>query len=103
MSTIVSSRPNVGRRVILPALLMAAIGMGDAFAAQEPRAQIVPPPALTLESLDTWRDLIVPDVRDERWREIPWRTSLWQGLLDAQMEGKPLLIWVMNGHPMGCT
>lgn len=39
----------------------------------------------------------------ERWRTIPWMTSV----IDAQQaaaEGKkPIFIWAMDGHPLGCT
>lgn len=39
----------------------------------------------------------------EPWRSIPWKISL----LDAQREAarvkKPLFIWAMDGHPLGCT
>ena len=40
---------------------------------------------------------------DEPWRKIPWKI----GLLDAQQtaakEKKPIFIWAMDGHPLGCT
>ncbi len=42
-------------------------------------------------------------VADEPWRTIGWKI----GLLDAQRaaaaEGKPIFIWAMDGHPLGCT
>jgi hypothetical protein len=41
--------------------------------------------------------------QDELWRTIPWEI----GLLDAQriaaQEKKPIFIWAMDGHPLGCT
>lgn len=40
---------------------------------------------------------------DELWRTIPWQT----GVLDAQRMAakaqKPIFIWAMDGHPLGCT
>ena len=40
---------------------------------------------------------------EEPWRTIPWKISV----LDAQRasieEGKPIFIWAMDGHPLGCT
>ncbi len=40
---------------------------------------------------------------DEPWRTIPWKIDL----LDAQREAaklrKPIFIWAMDGHPLGCT
>jgi len=40
---------------------------------------------------------------DEPWRTIPCKI----GLLDAQQaaakQQKPIFIWAMDGHPLGCT
>lgn len=46
---------------------------------------------------------ILPDAEDEAWRKIPWRTTFWQGVMDANKEDKPILLFAMNGHPFGCT
>ncbi len=40
--------------------------------------------------------------------EVPWRTIPWKlSLLDAQRAAishkKPIFIWAMDGHPLGCT
>ena len=40
---------------------------------------------------------------DEVWRTIPWRTSLLDAQAEAAQAGKPLFIWAMDGHPLGCT
>jgi hypothetical protein len=39
----------------------------------------------------------------ERWTTIPWEPDLGQARARAAREGKPLLMWVMDGHPLGCT
>ncbi len=40
---------------------------------------------------------------DAPWRSVPWETDL----LDAQKmsveQHKPLFVWAMDGHPLGCT
>ena len=41
--------------------------------------------------------------KGERWEEIPWETDLGAARARAAREGKPLLMWVMDGHPLGCT
>ena len=41
--------------------------------------------------------------KGERWTEIPWETDLGEARRRAAREGKPLLMWVMDGHPLGCT
>ncbi|MEC7565012.1 MAG: hypothetical protein VX738_04950 [Planctomycetota bacterium] len=40
---------------------------------------------------------------DELWRTIPWRTSLLDAQRRAITEKKPIFIWAMDGHPLGCT
>ena len=39
----------------------------------------------------------------EAWTTIPWHSSLIPAQQKALAEGKPLFIWAMDGHPMGCT
>ncbi len=46
---------------------------------------------------------IVAKPHEEKWLSIPWRTNLTEARMHAQTQGKPLLMWIMNGHPMGCT
>lgn len=41
--------------------------------------------------------------KGERWADIPWETDLGAARARAAREGKPLLMWVMDGHPLGCT
>ncbi len=50
-----------------------------------------------------YRDMILPKAAETGFEDIGWRASLWQGVLDAQKEDKPILLWAMNGHPLGCT
>jgi len=61
--------------------------------------------ALTLlgPTLDQRIAEILPTKDDEKWLSIPWRTDLTQARTDAQTENKPIFMWIMNGHPMGCT
>ena len=37
------------------------------------------------------------------WRSIPWKTSVLDAQRVAAEEKKPLFIWAMDGHPLGCT
>lgn len=41
--------------------------------------------------------------KDEPWLTIPWRVSLLDAQKAAAKEGKPVFIWAMDGHPLGCT
>jgi hypothetical protein len=49
------------------------------------------------------RALIKPGADEDRWATIPWLTDLWQARKLAAREGKPILLWEMDGHPLGCT
>lgn len=44
-----------------------------------------------------------PTAEEEKWLQIPWRLSVAQARQDAQRQGRPLFLWIMNGSPMGCT
>ena len=39
----------------------------------------------------------------ETWRLIPWQISVLKAQQMAASEGKPIFIWAMDGHPLGCT
>ncbi|MGE3817862.1 MAG: hypothetical protein AB7I30_00350 [Isosphaeraceae bacterium] len=41
--------------------------------------------------------------KDEVWRTIPWKVSLLEAQVEAARERKPIFIWAMDGHPLGCT
>jgi hypothetical protein len=49
------------------------------------------------------RDQIVPTAAELKWRALPWRPTLREGVEAAHREEKPVLLYVMNGHPLGCT
>ena len=54
-------------------------------------------------SFDTVRDRILATDEELKWRTLPWLTTYQSGLEQAAAQEKPLLLWVMNGHPFGCT
>lgn len=60
-------------------------------------------PLVTLKNYDTVRQHVLPRAEEEEWRKIEWRTTFWQGVMDAQKADKPVLLFAMNGHPFGCT
>jgi hypothetical protein len=43
-----------------------------------------------------------PQADEDAFDKIPWLTSLWDARIKAAKEGKPILIWEMDGHPLGC-
>ena len=59
--------------------------------------------SLTEQNHEMWRDYIKPTERDLAWTGIPWRSSFQDGLVEANARQKPMVLWVMNGHPLDCT
>jgi hypothetical protein len=49
------------------------------------------------------RDQILPSPSEKSYRKIGWRASVLNGIIDAQKSDKPVMIVLMNGHPLGCT
>lgn len=50
-----------------------------------------------------WMQHLQPTEQETAFATIPWRPTFAQGVLDANQARLPLLLWVMNGHPLGCT
>ncbi len=90
----------VARALAWIALALGACAAPDAGARQDDAPLA---PALDAASYDAWRAWLAPRAEEERWRTIPWRASYAAGQKDALAAGKPLLLWGMNGHPLGAT
>ena len=58
---------------------------------------------LDAKNRDEWRTHIQPDAKESAWKSIDWKPDLASGIADAAKSGKPILLWTMNGHPLGCT
>ena len=68
----------------------------------------LPVPDLSVTALDenqfqTLHAAVTPRGESEQWTEIPWETDLTTARQKAAREQKPLLMWIMDGHPLGCT
>ncbi len=91
---------NSQRGRILAALITALTGSALAIA-------ILTPPAtwageLTMaEFQELHQQLQV--AADKPWRTIPWKTAVLDAQQTAAREAKPIFIWAMDGHPLGCT
>lgn len=59
-------------------------------------------PALTEAEAAAVRAAVNPAKGEDLFDEIPWQTSLWDARVLAAKEGKPILLWEMDGHPLGC-
>ncbi len=62
-----------------------------------------PDAGLTEETYVLYRAVIGPQPEDAAWQTIDWLPSYREGLEAAAAQQKPILLWVMNGHPLGCT
>ena len=49
------------------------------------------------------RAQVLPNSSEQSYCRIAWRTSVLHGIVDAQKNDKPAMIFLMNGHPLGCT
>jgi hypothetical protein len=54
-------------------------------------------------SLDEKISPLLPKPDEERWLKIPWRSDFAAARAEADREGKPLFLWLMDGNPLGCT
>jgi hypothetical protein len=78
--------------------LLVALALTPAPLVQDERL-----PELTDATVQSLFDAISPNADEESWRRLPWRTTFWQGVIDAQEAELPILLFTMNGHPFGCT
>ena len=60
-------------------------------------------PSMARVGADKVKALVNPANDDLKFEEVPWRPTLWSGVLEAQQADKPILLWAMNGHPLGCV
>jgi len=59
--------------------------------------------ALSAANFSFWRDYIRATDAELGWQKLPWQMSFHKGLKEAAQSNKPVLLWAMNGHPLGCT
>ena len=62
-----------------------------------------PPPELSPDTFSDLFEICRPRSNEERWTQINWIGELWEGRQMAARQKKPLFIWAMNGHPLGCV
>jgi hypothetical protein len=46
---------------------------------------------------------VLPAPGESAWLDVGWETDLWAARRRAAVEGKPVFLWEMDGHPLGCT
>jgi len=89
------------------ALVQCLAGSWMALAAPPDRSEARPPDArktaarISAGQFDKLRALIKP--LPGGFDDLPWMTDLFEARVKAAAEGKPLLVWVGDGHPLGWT
>ena len=63
----------------------------------------VPEPRLDRSEYRTWQKYLRPTAEEAAFEAIPWLPTFGDGIRAAEDAQRPLLLWVMNGHPLGCT
>jgi hypothetical protein len=58
---------------------------------------------LTDTSYTKLRNQVRPNATELAWQKISWRSSVWDGIVEGQKSDRPILIWMLNGHPLACT
>ena len=80
-------------------VLSTSLVATESTVAQEQSADI----ELNKQNYAVWRDHILPTESELEFLKIPWERTFKDGIVKANDDGKPVLLWVMNGHPLGCT
>ena len=47
--------------------------------------------------------VIAPAKSEQAWLTIPWETNLSVARQKAAEQNRPIFLWEMDGHPLGCT
>ena len=55
------------------------------------------------QSADQLVRVISPAPGEQAWLAIPWETDLTAARSRAIAENRPIFLWEMDGHPLGCT
>lgn len=86
------------RYLIGGAVLTAAVVAG--FVLTTPVYSAAPP--LGEDDAARLRKIVRPVEGEDPFDTIPWETDLWAARKKAAEKGKPLILWEMDGHPLGC-
>jgi hypothetical protein len=73
-----------------------------------PAALREPPARLALEAYEltpatflAWKDYVLGDPRNRLWQKVAWRTTLWDAVVDAHEQDKPILLVIHGGNALG--
>jgi len=78
---------------------MLALLTGLTMIAVEAPGSLRPGP----DNYRAWMAFIQPSPAENSWKGIGWRPEFSAAIAEAKRLGQPILLWTMNGHPLGCT
>lgn len=84
-------------------LLGCAAAPVHAALTDDAAARLARVPVLNVDSLEDALALILPHPGESKFDEIPWVATLLDGRREAANQGKPIVAFMMSGHPKGCT
>ena len=58
---------------------------------------------LTEKTYEKIRDEVLATKQERAFFDLPWQPTLWDGVVEGHRREKPVLFYVMNGNPLGCT
>ena len=84
-------------------VLVSAISAIAIFGTRYGQSQAKPvPEQLSTVEFEKLLKAVRPVAGEDEFDKIPWLTSIWEARKVAAKEGKPILLWEMDGHPLGC-
>lgn len=60
------------------------------------------PEQMTAARMAELQKVIRPCEGEDAFDKIAWLTTIHEARVKAAKEGKPILLWEMDGHPLGC-
>ncbi|MBK8271108.1 MAG: hypothetical protein IPK83_23455 [Planctomycetes bacterium] len=88
---------------LFAALPFALAGPGAPSFADESSDRAIQAFDLTDKTLARWQRFIQPNDTEASFEKLNWLPTFRQGLIESGRANRPLLLYVMNGHPLGCT
>jgi hypothetical protein len=78
--------------------LLVCLSLGSGFVRGQSDVRLQP----AADNFAKYQAFLRPRSEEENWLQIPWMTDLWEARKKAAAEGKPILLWEMDGSPMAC-
>ncbi|MEO1855797.1 MAG: hypothetical protein ABGY95_00325 [Rubritalea sp.] len=61
----------------------------------------VAPKKLNLSNFNEVRDYVIGDTANPEYFKVDWHKTVFDGVVDATAQDKPILLWLYFGGPLG--